>query len=273
MGWLGRKLSDAQRAEELFSPYIDGQVTADEQRFLERYLADHPEAREKFELLRAAVNMTRSLPQVKAPRSFVLPRSMARRPALAVRLYPAMRLATVAAMALFIFAVVGDLATTSRLAPVAPLADMVLSRSAAVEATSIPATEAPAAPMAAALTPTAAPTASPAPPAVESALPAETEDGSRASEEAAEPTALAQMTAPAESEPGAQQDATEFALVATPEPEATPAANRADDASKFAEMQVPGAAQVDVLRLTVIGLGAASVILLAATLLLRQRVR
>ena len=59
MRLLGRKLTDEQRAEELFSPYIDGQVNAEERRFLERHLADHPEAREKFELLKAAVQMTK----------------------------------------------------------------------------------------------------------------------------------------------------------------------------------------------------------------------
>jgi len=101
MGLFGRKLTDQERAEELFSPYIDGQATAEEKQFLERYLADHPEAREELKLLQAAVQMTKKLPPVKAPRSFVLPRSMARQPSLAVRMYPALRFATVAAMALF----------------------------------------------------------------------------------------------------------------------------------------------------------------------------
>ena len=104
MGFLGNKLTDEERAEELFSPYLDNQVTAEERKFLEQYLANHPEAHAKLNMLTAAVQMTKTLPTVKAPRSFVLPRSMARKPALALRLYPMMRLATVAATALFIFA-------------------------------------------------------------------------------------------------------------------------------------------------------------------------
>ena len=36
MGFLGRRLTDKERAEELFSPYLDGQVTDEERMFLER---------------------------------------------------------------------------------------------------------------------------------------------------------------------------------------------------------------------------------------------
>ena len=120
MGFLGRRLTDKERAEELFSPYLDGQVTDEERMFLERYLAAQPQAREKFDLLKAAVQLTKSLPPVKAPRSFVLPRSLARKLSPALRVYPVMRLAPVAAMALFACAFARDLATQSRFIASAP---------------------------------------------------------------------------------------------------------------------------------------------------------
>lgn len=114
MGLLGKKLTDEEKAAELFSPYLDDRVTAKERMFLEGYFADHPESRQKFELLKTTVEMTKSLPAVKAPRSFVLPRSMERKPSFTLRLYSVMRVATVAATALFAFALLGDLTNTSR---------------------------------------------------------------------------------------------------------------------------------------------------------------
>ncbi len=271
MGFLRGKLTDEERAEELFSSYIDGQVTAEERRFLERYLADYPQAREKFELLKAAVQLTKTLPLLKAPRSFVLPRSMARKPTLrlgsgwALRLYPAMRFATVAATALFVFALVGDLATSSRLAAPAPAAGMILSRSAATALVEAPAAEAPAAAM----------TATPAPLATQEAALGEATGGADVTKGTPEPAAAAQFAAPTASPPGEPDEemSRQAESVSTPEPTAEQSAERLQADTEAAAAEATGVAQIDVLRLAVIALAGLVVVLAAATLAVRRRVR
>jgi anti-sigma factor RsiW len=258
MGLFGRKLADQERAEELFSPYIDGQVTAEEKQFLERYLADHPEAREKFELLQAAVHMTKTLPLVKAPRSFVLPRSMARKPSLAVRMYPALRFATVAAMALFAFALIGDLTTSSRLQLAAPAPERVLSaRSSEVaEPTSPPAAQLFVA------TPAAMPTATPAP-----------EAGAASPVDA---TAVAEQPAPPAEQATATADSAGLQLeqaAPTVEASADQSAMKADESESTSGAQQPPLAQVDALRLAVLALAGLAVALGVTTLIIRRRVR
>lgn len=275
MGLLGKKLTDAQRAEELFSPYIDKQVTTAERQFLERYLADHPEAREKFELLQAAVKMTRSLPQVKAPRSFVLPRSMARKPSLTLRLYPAMRFATVAAAALFAFALVGDLATSSRLAASQPAAEMLLSaRSAAPQEASAepdqaplqapaPApteTPAPLAPAGAPAAPTGAPTATQSAAAERAAQSTGAAADSQSTEAAAEPPAIAELAAPTEPAPVAEQSGLA---------EADASALKTSEA----ETESAPVQQIDILRLAVFVLAGLAIALAATTLILSRRLQ
>jgi hypothetical protein len=264
MGLFGKKLADQERAEELFSPYIDGQVTAEEKRFLERYLADHRETREKFELLQAAVHMTKTLPPVKAPRSFVLPRSMARKPSLAVRLYPALRFATVAAVALFAFALIGDLTTSSRLQFASRASEMVLSERSRQQAepTAAPAAElAPAAPEAMA-------TATPAPQATQTpeALGAAAADATAVAEE---PALSAEQATPitdslrsqlAQPTPTVEASADQSAMK-----------NAEPDSTSSAEQPPP--APVDVLRLSVLGLAGLAVVLGVTTLIIRRRVR
>ena len=271
MSFWGRRLTDTERAEELFSPYIDGQVTAEERKFLDRYLADHPEARAKFGMLKAAVQLTKTLPPVKAPRSFVLPRSMARKPGLALRLYPALRLATVAATALFVFALVGDLATTSRFA-------------ASREAQSVPLKAQP--------TGTAMATQAPAALAAEAPAPAITEAAASAVTPAPDltVTGMAQAmavtaTLPAPTPAGAAQvAATVGAAGGTPEAmraaaptegapgELVPSDEQNRMAFESVESESPTPAPIDALRLAVIALAGLAVILAAMTLILRRRV-
>jgi len=278
MGVFGRKLTDQERAEELFSPYIDGQVTAGEKQFLERYLADHAEAREKLALLRAAVEMTRALPPVKAPRSFVLPRSMARTPSLAVRVYPALRFATAAAVALFAFALIGDLATSSRLQLAAPAPEMVLSERLReqTEPTSAPAAEfAPVMPAA-----TAAAQFAPATPAaMATATPAS--QGTPAPEAPAGAPAFDSSAATGESAPPveATAGATEPAMARQLEPAATVEASADRSTTKAAEpgpassVEQPPPVQVDALRLAVPALALLAAVLGVATLIIRRRAR
>ncbi len=263
MRLLGRNLTDEQRAEELFSPYLDGQVTAEERRFLEQYLADRPEAREKFELLKAAVRMTKTLPQMKAPRSFVLPRSMARKSSLSLRLYPAMRLATVAAMALFVFALVGDLVTSSF--PAQPQAIMLPSAKSAEPQAATPAPTEPAVSEAA---PAAAPTATPAALPTEAPAPAGAATSTEAAVSVEAPSEPAAELAAPTSEPERSRQAE---LAPTAEAEADQSALALADSAESPEA-APETAPISILRLAAIVLAVLAVMLAVTTLYLRRRV-
>jgi len=265
MGLFGRKVNDQDRAEELFSPYIDGQVTAEDKQFLERYLADHPEAREKFELLRAAIQMTKTLPPVKAPRSFVLPRSMARKPSVAVRMYPALRFATVAAMALFAFALIGDLATSSRLQLAAPAPEMVLSERSReqTEPASAPAAQlAPGAPAAMA-------TATPAPQATQA-------PGAEGAADGVDATAVAEEPALSAEQATAITDSMRMQLeqpAPTVEASADQSSTKAAESGATSNPEQPPPAQIDALRLVVPALAGLAVVLGVTTLIIRRRIR
>jgi cytoskeletal protein RodZ len=261
MGFLSKKLRDEERAEDLFSPYIDSRVTVEERQFLERYLAQHPDAREKFDLLKTAVQLTKTLPAVKAPRSFVLPRSMARRPSLAMRWYPIMRLATVAAMALFAFAFVGDLATQTRLAPASLSADMSVNR-AAVSPSPTPAPTTEAAMMAApAETSAASATAAPLPTQTPLATGKSTQTDSTAE-------------ATGNDLPGVRDEtATPLALAeAQVAPTATTAATSAPATTMRTAESPAQPVQMDLLRLTWMILAGLAVVFLATVLILRRRI-
>jgi hypothetical protein len=281
MGFIGRKLTEQERAEELFSPYIDGQVTAEELRFLERYLAGHPDARDKFETLKAAVQLTRTLPSVKAPRSFVLPRSLARQPSLALRLYPAMRLATVAAMALFAFALFSDLSTSARLA--APLAD----RNSAVVARSNPTETATQVGAEAASAPVPAPTELPATEMALAAIaptPASTATALNFAQDAAanttatpagtlQPPAAAELAAPTEAAAETEDRSRMDGAAVTPKAASEESAEATMQAISNAPLTVVDYGKVDALRLAVFGLAGLTAVLAAATLVVWRRIR
>ncbi len=102
--------NDHTRAEELISAYLDKRVSAEEQDFFERHIASCAECRVQLETTRSMVAALRAMPAVKAPRSFVLPREMARQPRRSfLSLYPALRLATVVAAMAFVVLFAGDL--------------------------------------------------------------------------------------------------------------------------------------------------------------------
>ncbi len=96
--------NDHTRAEDLMSAYLDQQITAREKLFLEQHLAVCADCRARLETTRLMIAALKALPAVKAPRSFVLPRDMAKQPRRSVfTWYPALRFATViAALALAI---------------------------------------------------------------------------------------------------------------------------------------------------------------------------
>lgn len=105
--------NDHMRAEELISAYLDNQVTAAEKQFFERHLASCADCRAQLEVTRSMVTALRAMPTVKAPRSFVLPRALAKQPKRSIfAWYPALRLATVVAAIVFMIVFAGDLLTT-----------------------------------------------------------------------------------------------------------------------------------------------------------------
>jgi hypothetical protein len=102
--------NDHIRAEELFSAYIDQHVTADERTFVERHVAVCADCRARLEAMQAMVKAMRAMPVVKAPRSFVLPREMARQPQPSIfGWYRTLRVATAIAAAAFVVVFAGDL--------------------------------------------------------------------------------------------------------------------------------------------------------------------
>ncbi len=102
--------NDHTRAEELISAYLDKRVSAEERDFFERHIASCAACRVQLETTRSMVAALRAMPVVRAPRSFVLPREMARPPRRSfLSLYPALRLATVVAAMAFVVLFAGDL--------------------------------------------------------------------------------------------------------------------------------------------------------------------
>jgi hypothetical protein len=102
--------NDHIRAEELMSAYLDKRVSAEEKNFFERHIASCADCHTQLEATRSMVAALRAMPAVKAPRSFVLPREMAKQPKRSfMSLYPALRLATVVAAMAFVVLFAGDL--------------------------------------------------------------------------------------------------------------------------------------------------------------------
>ena len=102
--------ADHNRAEDLISAYLDQQVTAEEQQFFERHIAACADCRAQLEATRSMVAALKAMPAVKAPRSFVLPREMAKQPKRSIfAWYPTLRLATALAAIAFVVLFAGDL--------------------------------------------------------------------------------------------------------------------------------------------------------------------
>lgn len=100
---------DHHRAKDLISAYLDQQVTAEEKQFFELHIAACADCRAQLEAIRSMVAALRAMPVVKAPRSFVLPREMAKQPKRSIfAWYPALRLATALAALAFVVLFAGD---------------------------------------------------------------------------------------------------------------------------------------------------------------------
>ncbi len=113
--------NDHIRAEELMSAYLDKRLSAEEKNFFERHIASCANCHAQLETTRSMVAALRAMPVVKAPRSFVLPREMAKQPRRSfLTLYPALRLATVIAAMAFVVLFAGDLLISQSRSGAAP---------------------------------------------------------------------------------------------------------------------------------------------------------
>jgi anti-sigma factor RsiW len=209
--------NDHIRAEELISAYLDKRVSAEEKSFFERHIASCADCRAQLETTRSMIAALQAMPAVKAPRSFVLPREMAKQPKRSfLSLYPALRLATVVAALAFVVLFAGDLLLNQMGGASAPQ--------------SIPA----AAP---------APGAMPAPEAARQAAPmqapaataAAAEAGTGAANDAAQPPAEPPAPAGAAAKVNATEVTTETTM-AMAIPTATPAATSAAETSAASSM-------------------------------------
>ena len=280
------KLTDHIRAGDLFSAYIDQRVTADEKIFVERHVAACAACRAQLQSTRSMVAALKAMPVVRAPRSFVLPRSMAVQPRPSIfNWYPALRLATVMAAVAFVLVFAGDLLTMrpagggnvvmsasspAVVAPtVAPAAPEQMP-SAATMAKSSPADQQPpsAAPAPAMPAPAIPAPAGAAPMvgAAANAQPTATLDAA----DAARATALSTQATPTETQSA-------YAMTGTAETTATVAMAPAIEPTPEPAVEAPVPAvttavppAIDPLRLASIVLGGLVVVLGAATLIIRR---
>lgn len=265
--------NDHTRAEELISAYLDKRVPAEEQEFFERHIASCAACRAQLEATRSMVAALRAMPAVKAPRSFVLPREMARQPKRSfLSLYPALRLATVVATLAFavLFArdvLINQLGSNSALQSVPLAAPAPVAR----QAPAAPREAAPTQESAAAKSAGEAATASPQPPAPAAGAAAEMSATVVMTESMmamSAPTATLEATAAADTSNQAQ-----MRLKATPEPtqllldqQPAPAAEQPAPANA---VEITPA--IDPLRIVEIALLVLAVTLGIATLVARRK--
>ena len=99
-GWI---LNREEQRKERLSAYIDGELSPRKQARLEMDLEQDPSLRADLEELHQLVQMIRSLPRISLPRSFTLdPAAYSHVVPRRFQLYPAMRIATIAATLMFI---------------------------------------------------------------------------------------------------------------------------------------------------------------------------
>jgi anti-sigma factor RsiW len=268
--------NDHNRAEELISAYLDKRVTTEEQNFFERHIASCADCRAQLEATRSMIAALKAMPAVKAPRSFVLPREMAKQPKRSFfSLYPALRLATVMAALAFVVLFAGDLLISQIGGSSAP---QTIPAAAPAPA----AMQAPAPPVEVAATQEAEVTESPSGAAMAPAEPAAPAAGAAA--KASATTVMTESTM-AMSAPTATPAATAVADTANQSRmmlSATPASSAAAVVEKQAETaaEQPAAADaveaapapaVDPLRVVEIALLVLVVVLSIATLVARRR--
>ncbi len=267
------QLTDHTRAEELFSAYIDQRTTADEQAFVERHVATCAACRAQLQATRSMVAALKAMPVVKAPRSFVLPKSMAKQPKPSIfNWYPALRLATVMAAVAFVLVFAGDLLTmrpngggnvVMSIPSTAAEAPAPVAPEQAPAAAPLAQKSAPAAPQ-----PTTEPAPSGAAPAAGISAAAQPTTTSEAADTSA--TALSVQATPTETMRA-------YAMTTTAETTATVAMAPTEEPTPVPNVEAPALAvtnavpqTIDPLRLASIVLGGLVVVLGAATLIIRR---
>ena len=115
---IGWGQTEHERVAALLSAYIDERVDTGERRLVEKHLQACAACRTDLATLRATVQAVQAMPAPRLPRSFTLPRSMARQPR-PNWTFPIFRTATVVAAALFVMVLAGDMAGLSRWMPAA----------------------------------------------------------------------------------------------------------------------------------------------------------
>ncbi len=268
-----KPINDHIRTQALFSAYIDQQATADEKKFVERHLAVcDQDCRAVLAQTRSMISSTRSLPRVKAPRSFVLPKSLARQPARSIfDWYPALRLATSIAVIAFVLVFAGDLFSqrSVTLSANVPSAANPLQVSGAAQPTAV------------ALNPMPPESVTrdqaPAPQSSAGILPTPTTTAPVAGNAAA--LARSTMTLTAETITATLMTTAEVALaptpIAPPTAEAAPkvVTSAAPAANQVGAIEQAPAPVVDPLRVIEIGLAGLVILLGIATLIARRRAR
>ena len=109
MRLFSRQAGDRERRDELLSAYLDGELSAGEQTRLETQLTTDPALLAELETLRHTVALVHDLPQVPIPHNFILPQTVAARPAPAERprrTWPASLLTAATAVASLLFVAV-----------------------------------------------------------------------------------------------------------------------------------------------------------------------
>jgi hypothetical protein len=96
--------SDQEKRQEMIAAYLDDSLSPKDRQRVEKLLASDEALRADLEGQRSVKDALASLPQVSAPRSFVLDPSLYGRPSpqRGLKLYPVLRTATVVAMFVFI---------------------------------------------------------------------------------------------------------------------------------------------------------------------------
>jgi Putative zinc-finger len=148
MGGLWGRASEHERVEALLSTYLDGRTSQAERAFIEQHVKSCESCTRSLATLRATVAAVREMPRIRAPRSFALPRSMARQPRTVPWAYPLLRTATAIATFLFVVTVGADLFTRGMALPAAapqmaapaalPPTSIAMGRAGAPEPTSTP---------------------------------------------------------------------------------------------------------------------------------------
>jgi anti-sigma factor RsiW len=137
----------SEREWEDLSAYLDGQLSPKESSRLEEKLQASADLRAALKELNQTRLLLRSQPAVRAPRNFLLTPKMVgdrRSKPRSFQLFPAMRLASALAVALFILVLAGDLLTGGRQPGAMPVAYQSLQMAAPAAEMNLAPTEAPA---------------------------------------------------------------------------------------------------------------------------------